>query len=215
MSETTTPPPREGREGWVYFCSDGQAIKIGWSQKPEDRPKALATGNPRPLTILAQIPGTQRDEKLLHKLLAPYRTRPTGEWFHARKPILALVGWAQRHGHAVPEPLPRLGGSPRYPRSETGALESEIGAVAYGLHADYKAVKQAVRAHVDELHRAIDQTDDHEGLSDAVRAAALALATLCHGPKHRHIDAIFDGIASLWHLAGEVEDDRPDEADGE
>lgn len=205
---------RQPRQGWIYFVSDGTAIKIGWSPKPAERCKSLATGNPRPLVVLAQIPGTLRDEKLLQRLLKPYQVR--SEWFHARKPVLALVDWAKRHGDqpdALDERVALLD-KLHERKAEIREIETKVGSVANDLHADYRMVKQAIRAHLAELERAVDQADSQKSLGDAVRDAALVLATICHAPGLRHLDAIFDGIGSLWYLAGEVEEaDEDAEAD--
>lgn len=206
MSDSIAPLPRPHRnEGWVYFISDGEAIKIGWSPNPHTRKKALATGNPRPLKVLAQIPGSIRDEKLLHLLLAPYRIRTDGEWFRAEKPLWALVDWAKRYGHSL--------AADREEVRTVSAIEARVSEVSFRLYDDYRKVKEAVRGHLAEVERAIDATDDHEGLSDALRTAALELATVCHGPSQRHLDAIFDAIGDFWYLAGEVEVEEPDEAE--
>lgn len=95
MSDATPQaPPRE--VGWVYFIQGGDHIKIGWSPDPSKRARDIAVGNPHKLVVLAKCRGSVRDEKNLHRLLKAYRAN--GEWFHARKPVLALVDWARRHG---------------------------------------------------------------------------------------------------------------------
>lgn len=56
-------------------------IKIGFttSSTADGRKKQCQTGNPRPLKIIRELDGTQRDEQNLHRLLTYYRT--VGEWF--------------------------------------------------------------------------------------------------------------------------------------
>jgi hypothetical protein len=63
----------------VYFATDGIAIKIGQSRDVETRLKALATGNSRPLQLIATVDGDTRHETQVHNELADYRLN--GEWF--------------------------------------------------------------------------------------------------------------------------------------
>lgn len=68
--------------GWVYFIRSGETglVKIGWTAgDAEKRLKDLQTGNGESLRLLMQTPGTQRDEKALHRRYAEYHVR--GEWF--------------------------------------------------------------------------------------------------------------------------------------
>ena len=58
---------RDGRQGYVYLISDGTAYKVGYSVNPNKRVAELQTGNPRKLSLLASIPGTEADEKALHQ----------------------------------------------------------------------------------------------------------------------------------------------------
>lgn len=76
---------------YVYFASYGKRgpIKIGFSVDPELRLKDWSTGLPYVPTLLAQFPGSQKDEAILHKQFAAYRLN--GEWFRRNQELLALV----------------------------------------------------------------------------------------------------------------------------
>jgi hypothetical protein len=65
----------------IYFIQDSatQAIKIGLAKKPRKRLSTLQTGNSQTLVIVGTIPGTAKDEALLHVKFAEHRLR--GEWF--------------------------------------------------------------------------------------------------------------------------------------
>jgi hypothetical protein len=70
-----------GSKGYIYFATDGEFVKIGWTGiwPPTARVAKQQTGNGRPLWILGCIPGTQRAERGYHKRFARHRVR--GEWF--------------------------------------------------------------------------------------------------------------------------------------
>lgn len=63
----------------IYLIKAGNAVKIGYSQYPETRIKALQTGNPEKLEILERKNGGRFDEFHLHRLCKEYRLN--GEWF--------------------------------------------------------------------------------------------------------------------------------------
>ena len=64
---------------FVYFISDGDAIKIGLSKTPKGRLRTLQTGHPRELVLLASLEGSRRLEREIHERFANLRLR--GEWF--------------------------------------------------------------------------------------------------------------------------------------
>lgn len=70
-----------GSKGYIYFATDGDFIKIGWTRvwPPSERVRKQQTGNGRPLWILGCIPGSQQAERSYHKRFARHRAR--GEWF--------------------------------------------------------------------------------------------------------------------------------------
>ncbi len=67
--------------GRVYFIKDTgtRSIKIGFSKTPEKRLADLQTANANKLMILGTIPGTPKDETLLHDRFSEHRLE--GEWF--------------------------------------------------------------------------------------------------------------------------------------
>jgi len=69
------------RKGYIYFATDGDLVKIGWTAvwPPSERVRKQQTGNGRQLWILGCIPGSQRAERGYHKQFAS--TRVHGEWF--------------------------------------------------------------------------------------------------------------------------------------
>ncbi len=64
----------------VYFLSDGNKIKIGYSDRVIERVSDLQTGNPDKLELIGLIPnGTKRTELSLKKRFILDKVR--GEWF--------------------------------------------------------------------------------------------------------------------------------------
>ncbi len=67
--------------GFVYFISDGSAVKIGYTrQHPKERIRLLQTGNPNRLKLVYVIYGGDDIEKWLHKHYNAMRL--VGEWFN-------------------------------------------------------------------------------------------------------------------------------------
>lgn len=64
---------------YVYAITDGASIKIGVARRPQQRCKALSTGNATKLTMLGYFPGGFDLEKQLHQRFASSRGK--GEWF--------------------------------------------------------------------------------------------------------------------------------------
>lgn len=64
----------------IYFIrSYNTHIKIGYSNDPEYRKRALQTSSPVKLHLQAIMPGSFQTESGLHEMFAHLRTR--GEWF--------------------------------------------------------------------------------------------------------------------------------------
>ena len=81
---------KRGRPGFVYCITDGTALKVGYSVKPEARVGELQTGNPRVLRLLAKKPGTEADERALH---AKYiQDNLLQEWFRPSAELLLEFG---------------------------------------------------------------------------------------------------------------------------
>lgn len=77
------------RQGFVYFISDGEQVKIGFTTNIEKRRKALQTSSAFDLALLAAIPGPDCLEKELHQEFRRYRLR--GEWFKFSAPIREYI----------------------------------------------------------------------------------------------------------------------------
>lgn len=71
----------ETHNGYVYLIRNAQAgrLKIGYSNNPAGRLRTLQTGSAEYLELLRFIPGTQNDEKNLHKRFKALRIHH--EWF--------------------------------------------------------------------------------------------------------------------------------------
>lgn len=67
------------RPGYVYFISDGEFIKIGFSGAPQTRLSDLQGASARTLTLLGMMPSTESGERETHQKFSHLRTR--GEWF--------------------------------------------------------------------------------------------------------------------------------------
>lgn len=91
--------PRETRPGFIYFASDGHAVKIGFAIDVAERMKTLQTGNPRPITVLATIVGDVLTERRLHRYFV--RVRLQGEWFRMTKTLVRFIEAAENYDKAL------------------------------------------------------------------------------------------------------------------
>jgi len=80
------------RRQFIYFISDGDAIKIGKSTDPERRMRSMQTGHPKRLWLIGTISESRMTEAQAHARFADHLVR--GEWFKSRpaivKDIMAL-----------------------------------------------------------------------------------------------------------------------------
>ncbi len=74
------------RERYVYFIHGADKIKIGCASDPESRLRSLQCGSPVPLTIIALMRGSRRDERSLHRRFCHIRSH--GEWYHPADELL-------------------------------------------------------------------------------------------------------------------------------
>lgn len=81
-------PNADGR-GSVYFISDGDTIKIGWSGAPLSRLNELQGANSKPLNLLGSIRGSIEDEQAIHRMFRDLHIR--GEWFRSARHLLAFI----------------------------------------------------------------------------------------------------------------------------
>ena len=77
-------------QGYVYLISDGTAVKVGYSTKPEARVNELQTGNPRDLILLAKKEGDESVEAMLHTRFIDDNL--ILEWFRPSTPLLQWFG---------------------------------------------------------------------------------------------------------------------------
>jgi len=78
----------------IYLISDGELVKIGYSQNPIRRLNQLQTGHPKKLKLIkifdystAPSHGKITEklmEKKIHYLLRRFKVRYNGEWFYFR-----------------------------------------------------------------------------------------------------------------------------------
>lgn len=76
----------------IYFISDGQYIKIGYSGNPEKALNELQKNSPKELKLLYTLSGSLKDKQILHKQLS--ETRVNGEWFKPSQPLMSLLSSA-------------------------------------------------------------------------------------------------------------------------
>lgn len=96
---------RAKRRGMIYFVATsppkGKKIKIGFTTNLKSRLDSLRTGSPVKLALVFTHPGTQQDERALHKRFAEHRME--GEWFW----------WCTAIEDYINEQSDRLGALPR------------------------------------------------------------------------------------------------------
>lgn len=75
---------------------DGKGyIKIGKGYA-QDRIQIFKTGNPHDLTVLKQLTGGYREEKILHKLFFRERLNLSSEWFYPSEELLKFADLEDR-----------------------------------------------------------------------------------------------------------------------
>jgi hypothetical protein len=77
----------------VYFigaeCRIGEPVKIGIAFDAARRLRALQTAHPKPLKLLAQMPGDLDEERRLHRRFS--RCRLGGEWFRITPALKRVI----------------------------------------------------------------------------------------------------------------------------
>lgn len=90
----------------VYFLSDEHgSIKVGWSRNLDIRLTQIRSTNGAGITVLGSAPGSQRQEKEIHRLLAEFRLH--GEWFRDCEEVRRVIADLLKNG------LPPATGTPR------------------------------------------------------------------------------------------------------
>jgi hypothetical protein len=75
--------------GYVYFLSDGAAIKVGFSAQPTLRLRALTAASLKQITVLGKVPGTRSNERAIHFDLAEFCIK--GEWFADNEKVRSYI----------------------------------------------------------------------------------------------------------------------------
>lgn len=88
-THSTLAAANDNAASYVYFITDGEAIKIGKANNPKSRLSGLQTSHHKPLRILMTIPGDEEVERGLHSIFGEFRIR--GEWFKDCKDIRAFI----------------------------------------------------------------------------------------------------------------------------
>lgn len=94
--EQTIAEPSPQTDGYIYFFAQSDLIKIGWSRDWKRRLVKLQTATPHPITPIGAIPGSAKQEKLLHRHFSEHRTQ--GEWFKRCDAILDYIAERQTSG---------------------------------------------------------------------------------------------------------------------
>ncbi len=89
LNDVALAASNDNAESYVYFITDGEAIKIGKANNPKSRLSALQTSHHKPLVILATMPGGEELERELHRIFDAYRLR--GEWFRDCSPLREFI----------------------------------------------------------------------------------------------------------------------------
>jgi hypothetical protein len=83
----------QGQKGRIYFIAgpaEDDPVKIGFTGgRVADRARALQTGNPIPLLVLAEMEGSLRLERRLHEMFDGDRVG--GEWFKRTPKLMAAI----------------------------------------------------------------------------------------------------------------------------
>lgn len=78
----------------IYFISDGEYIKIGYTKgDPKDRLASLQSGNARQLTLVSTISGNITKKQTLHQRFHHLKAR--GEWFQLTEEIEKFINFSE------------------------------------------------------------------------------------------------------------------------
>ena len=89
----TLQAPRGDLGGWcyIYFVSDGSKIKIGRAVNVLNRLRAMQTGHPKPLRVLATVLAHKSVEPMLHRRFRAHQITRGKEWFRAAPELTAFI----------------------------------------------------------------------------------------------------------------------------
>jgi len=72
--------------GQIYYLTDGENVKIGFTLDWNKRKYAYSTYSPRHLELLTIHAGTRVDEKRLHRMFKPHRVK--NEWYRQAPEVM-------------------------------------------------------------------------------------------------------------------------------
>jgi hypothetical protein len=90
--KSATPEVRPGG-GSIYFVAVDRFIKIGFSTGTYSRIAQMQTGSPFEIVLIADVPGTEQSEQIMHDKFKSLHER--GEWFRRDAGLLAYIDWLQ------------------------------------------------------------------------------------------------------------------------
>lgn len=169
----TVRPEMGARGGYVYFITDGEAIKIGYSTEPKSRLATLQVGSPRQLRILASVPGTEEIEQALHRKFVHLRVPDRREWFRdQRYEIINMIeGLMAAANPSGPIPLlphtddiafeqSECGAFLQYETLRLGTLEYRQNTLRHRLYTDLLEANGGIRRVRDSVRNTLSQIAD-------------------------------------------------------
>jgi hypothetical protein len=82
--------PSSGGRVYLLWAEGTQIFKLGFTDRTvNQRARMIEFNSPLPLRIVGDIPGTMRDERSMHAMLARFREH--GEWFRLPEDVLWQV----------------------------------------------------------------------------------------------------------------------------
>lgn len=94
----------------IYFiqgdCECSSLIKIGTSTDVPKRFKSMQSMSPVPLKLLVVVGGTQREERMLHKIFEG--SHAYGEWFKPSGQLTCFIESLKKEVEKVDQPLSKL-----------------------------------------------------------------------------------------------------------
>lgn len=125
----------------IYFITDGYHVKIGYTERLDNRVAELQTSNAFELKILRSVPGSLNDERKLHKRFKHLHIR--GEWFQLNDELKSFI-----HGSELDD-VEELHNIPHEPRRTKYLSRGMMEKLSKSLH-EIKTAKKGwivIRAH--------------------------------------------------------------------
>lgn len=88
------------KHGHIYFITDQQRIKIGFSNNPIRRLREMQTGHPLELKLIGSIPGCEYEEFVIHHRFNHLRLK--GEWFTIDDDLMDFIEQFEKDGVMMP-----------------------------------------------------------------------------------------------------------------